>query len=142
MRYCVIIFISFLFVRIGHAQDLSNLKTLNVQLLGDTIQLDSLSISPNSEKVFAKDGSILSSDNYQIDYAIPQQENYYTDQFNLGRVRIVKQIPPGAKINYENVQIKIAFEIKGAGNFVFKAHNKKVLQRINKSFPRLLNDFR
>lgn len=79
---------------------------------------------------------------YQIDYAMPQQENYYTDQFNLGRVRIVKQIPNGSKIRYENVQVKIEFEIKGAGNFVFKAKNKKMFKRINKCFPRLLSEYR
>lgn len=46
-----------------------NFRTKALEVVGDTVKVDSVSISPNNFKVFTKDKILISNANYQIDFS-------------------------------------------------------------------------
>lgn len=68
IKYIILIFISFFVFKTGWSQDISNYREKEIVLDKDTIQLDSLSLVPQSE-IISLDGISLESNFYEIDYA-------------------------------------------------------------------------
>jgi hypothetical protein len=74
------------------SQDLSNYRKISLQLSSDTLQLDTLSIIPNSEVLTSEDGALLPATAYQVDY--PSGRIFFKKAMLGKRVRIAYRVFP------------------------------------------------
>ena len=71
---------------IVYSQNISNIRAVNLSLTSDTIQLDTLSILPNSVFIFDSSGRLISDTLYRIDYGkallipSPSMKQKYADE--------------------------------------------------------------
>ncbi|MES2396146.1 MAG: hypothetical protein V4549_09090, partial [Bacteroidota bacterium] len=69
VRKIILLFILLFFCANGYAQYLSNSHTKQLTIIGDTNQLDTLSLVPGSIKIITNNGTELDTSFYKINYA-------------------------------------------------------------------------
>lgn len=74
------------------SQELSNLRSKNLIFTADTIILDSLSIEPNSIKIYNKKGEIISPENYFFDFE--NSKIIFNDDKKYEKIKIEYRVFP------------------------------------------------
>ena len=127
--FYILVFSIFLFVSlVGKSQQLSNIRTLNVKVLKDTIQIDTLSLIPNSIIIIDTSGKKLDSTLYKVDY--PNSKIIFNSKLkthNL-KLKITYRVFPYSfsKVYYKKDPLKIQPDYYGYFNPLSISYENKV----------------